>query len=222
MIIEGEPVHALCPITSTSDQRNQVYLTDESLVIVRKGRMQSFKKNIIKSVLLRNRLYLIPIIFGGIIAPLGIAALMSNLGDLWLLFMLILTGFVLLYYGFTGGPALTVVTSVKEYDIFIPLVTPQLRSFVSYVSWQLKSSDDYLYLTLTAEEKERMMKDGELATGTRLYLSPEEIGSAEGEHSLRINATDQKVALSFRQDHVDDDVTIILASPVPLEIIQEN
>ncbi len=222
MIIEGEPVHALCPITTPPGDRNHVYLTDESLVVVRKGLTQSFKRKLIKSVLLRNRLYLIPIIFGGIMAPLGIAAMMSNLGDLWLLFAVIFSGLILLYYGFTGGPALTVVTSVKEYDIFIPEVTPQLRSFVSYVSWQLKSSDDYLYLTLTAEEKERMMKTGQLPAGTRLYLSPKEIHSGVGQHIARINATDHQVSLSFRQDHVDEDVTIILASPVPAEIIQEK
>ncbi len=222
MFVEGEPVRAFCPLASPEDEKNRVFLTDESLVIKRKGKNTSFERSSISAVAIRNRRYLIPVIAGGIMAPLAIAALIGGIGQPWILFMLMLSGVFLFYHGIQGGPALTVFTSVKDYDTFIPMVTASLRSFVSYVSWQLKANDEFLYLVLTPEELAAAETRGKVPEGTALYLHERELPATPGSHILRMQTGHREIRLRFHAEPGGDTVRITLGNAVPVEFLLEK
>ncbi len=220
MYILGEAVHAFCPLENVTETKERAYLTSSSFIIRRKGQDHQFEKEKIRDVRIRHRLYLIPIIAGGIIAPLAVAALMNDLGELWLLMLIIASGLILLYYGFQGGPAITVFTSVKDYDVFIPAVTPQLRSFIAYTNWQLRSADDSLYVVLTKEERENARLSG-IQPGKRLYVRLKDIPPAEQPMALKIDTASQQLDLRFHQEQENGPTEIFLGNVLPAENLRE-
>ena len=222
MFIEGEPVLAFCPLTDQDEANNRIYLTDDSVILVRKGKSQVYPKKTVRNVLLRHRMFLIPIIAGGIMAPLAITAMISQIGYPWLLLLLMLGGFFLFYHGIQGGPAVSVFTNVKDYDTFIPAITPSLRSFVSYLTWQLKSRDDFLYAFLSPEVKKKVISDGVIPRGTQLYLNPAEIPADRRPDVQKILVGDKEIALHFHPELDSEEVMITLDKAVPAELLIEK
>lgn len=222
MFAEGEPVQAFCFLTKNKQPDNQAFLTDESLIFRRNGRVKKFERSTIQSILIRTRIYLIPVIAGGIMAPLATVALISHIGDLMIMMLLIGTGLFLLYYGLQGGDALSVITKVRENDIFLPEITPEIRSYVRYVQWQLKSTDDLIYLIVTEEQWKNLDREAEVPAGTRIFLHRGELPSGHVGKVLALKAYQHEVQLNFRQDHPGAEENIItLGKPVPAELLRE-
>lgn len=222
MFVEGEPVLAFCPLKDPDDTDNRIYLTDESVVIVRRKRSFIYKRNQIKKITLRHRIYLIPVIAGGIMAPLAITALISGLGDPWWLLMLILGGIFLFYYGIQGGPALSVFTPVKDFDTFLPAAGPSLRAFISYVTWQLKQTDDHIYLLLSPDEYESARQAGTVPAGTRIFLHAHEVPGSPAEDIRRMDAGGHNLSLRFQEAPGGKSVSILLGAPVPFKFLLEK
>lgn len=221
MFFEGEPVQALCYLSQEGDIKNRAFLTDQSVIFSRKGRIYRYERGAIKSVSLRQRIFLMPIIAGGIMTPLAIVALINDMGNLWILLIMILTGMFLLYYGIVGGPAITITTSVKEYDIFLSFISPQVRSFVRYINWQLLSQDDNLYMEVSQEMWKRIQQQGEVPSGTKVYLHKRELGQSSGSKIIAIQAHSQEIKLQFIHDPSDEKDTITLGQAVPVTFIHE-
>jgi hypothetical protein len=221
MFFEGEPVHALCYLSEEGDLKNRAFLTEQSVILCRKGRIYRYERMAIKSVSLRQRIYLIPVIAGGIMTPLAIVALINDMGSLWILLILILSGMFLLYYGIVGGPAFTISTSVKEYDVFLSFISPPLRSFVRYINWQLMKQDDKLYMQVPLEFWKKIQQEGTVPSGTKVYLHQRELRQQSGLKILAINAHSQEIKLNFMHDPLVEKDVITLGEAVPVTFIQE-
>jgi hypothetical protein len=221
MFVEGEPVQAFCHLGREGDSANQAFLTDASVIIRRSGRTHKYERSIIKSITFLHRFFLIPVIAGGIITSLGTVALLNNLGLPSLLLIVITSGIFLLYYGFQGGNALTVATAVKEYDIFLPVVTPQVRSFVRYIQWQLMTKDSDLYAAFTQEEWFMVKSSGQIPAGTPVYLHSQEIKRDSQQVAVAIKPHLQEINLQFQREIEDTEDRITLRNAVPIEIVKE-
>ncbi|MEJ2004738.1 MAG: hypothetical protein P8X57_07195, partial [Cyclobacteriaceae bacterium] len=135
MFIEGSPVIARCPLGDSTPPSGEIFLTTQGIVIREHDRTRGhFGRSEISQLRIRHRILWLPLVLGGIITPLALVALIKTFGAFWLLFVTVLVGLFLMYYGYTGTDALTVTTRVKDYDFFLNRITPHLRAFIGFAN----------------------------------------------------------------------------------------
>jgi len=133
MHINDEAVIATSFIGKDGDEKNQCFLSKESLFVQYRGRIERFSLDNIVDIQFKHKLILFPLITGGIIAPLCLLAILNDLGNPWALLSGMVAGLLMTYYGYEGTPSLSVTSKVKEYDFFIRKPTPNLKAFIKYV-----------------------------------------------------------------------------------------
>lgn len=217
MHYHDEPVEAHCFIDRADDPRNAVYLTNRSLIVCRSGKDHTFLRERIQLINFARRTFLIPIVAGGIIAPLGIIALVNMSGNVWLLFLVIAAGLFIHYYGWVGGLALVIKTPEKDYDIFIPHASPPLKAFVRYASWQIRYADRHVYLLATEEEWDYWQTRGSVPAGTEIHFEQ----PAHREKILfSADALATPLSMNFSGDADSSSTTAFLAGDFPLDYIE--
>ncbi len=169
MYINGESVIAKCAFGR--DNRHTAYLTQDALLVQLQNREpQRFERTSIQRIWVRHRFLWLPLVLGGITTPFAIVALIKTTGAFWFLFLLVLIGVFLLYYGYNGSDSLTVSTSVKDYDYFIDQNKPHLKAFVQFVKGQLLNRDPLLYISAAESSWEAWQIAGEVPAGTQVFL----------------------------------------------------
>lgn len=130
---QDETIEALCYIGKKGDEKNKCLLTNKYLIVIRRGRPHYFPVENIHNISLNQRILLLPLISGGIIVPLCLLLIFRNAFHAWPILFLLFGGIFLLYLGFSGQWAITVQTHIKEYDVFINEVSPNLRAFLKFI-----------------------------------------------------------------------------------------
>ena len=132
---KNKPVISLCPLgPGPFDINNICLLTNDNIIIVKKGKEHSFDLKDILQIEIKHKVLLLPAVSGGILMPLFLVGTFNNMGDLWVMMSLAFGGLMLLYYGLAGSDTLSITTKVKEYDIFILHPQKELRRFVDFVN----------------------------------------------------------------------------------------
>lgn len=172
MHIENEPIVASSPLGRVDDKKNQCFISKEKLIIRRNSRVTKFELADISPLFIENKILLIPLVLGGITAPLAVLALLKTTGNPWILLSLLIGGLALLYYGYEGSPSLTVRTKVKDFHHFITSPTPNLKAFITYANEIIAFGMEGIsfYLSLSNEEWMLAQRVGQIEVGSNYPL----------------------------------------------------
>lgn len=118
----------------SGDEMNKMMLTDSGLVLVYKGKEYAFERESYKGLEVGFRKYLFPLIVGGILLPLSFLAMASNDFNPFYLVLFLLTGFYLLYAGWSGSPVLSVLHEPKDYDFPLFHISDNLKAFIAFAN----------------------------------------------------------------------------------------
>lgn len=149
---------AIAYLQQDEDSENKCVLTSQRLVVIHRGKVSSFERHHIKDLEFGKRRIMLPLVSGGIMAPLSLLAIFLNLYNPWPLMFVFFLGLALLYLGWQQHPVLTVKDSVKEHDFFLQEVTPNLQAFVSFARQVIFRGESFLYYVLPLDEWERIEK----------------------------------------------------------------
>lgn len=151
-LFDLEPPLAVCSLHRADDERNRCWLTAKHLVVLFRGRKYAFELAHVKNVALEQRRAWLPLIVGGIVAPLSLIALLLNLYNPWVLLYLFLPSLLLLYLGWLPYAVLAVHDAVKPHDFRLPFVSSNLRAFVRFANRMALTGNNYIYHVARAED----------------------------------------------------------------------
>lgn len=135
-----EDVKAFCYLYKVNDEKNKSLLTDHNLIIIHKGKSKNFKLADIKDLGFHSRKIMLPLLSGGIFAPLSIIAIFKSLYDPWWLLFILFISLFLFYYGWLGQKVLTVTENVHHQDFALPLISPNIKAFAGFVNKTLQEN----------------------------------------------------------------------------------
>ncbi len=147
MHIDDEPIIAQCPLEHNKNTK-MCYLSYEKLII-NTGRIHSFELDHILQIDFKRKLLLLPLISGGVLAPLALIALLNDLFHIWVMLILFMSGALLIYYGFEGRNTLSIKTNLKEFDFFINSASQNLQAFVRFTFKIKREQGDPKYFLVT-------------------------------------------------------------------------
>ena len=142
---------AICYLHRADDERNRCWLTARYLVVVFRGRKHVFALEHIKNIAFEQRRAWLPLVIGGIAAPLSLAAILLNLYNPWVLIYIFLPALLLLYMGWLPYSVLAVHDVVKPHDFRLPSVSGNLRAFVRFANRRALSGSNYIYHVARAD-----------------------------------------------------------------------
>ena len=137
---------AMCYLQQAGDERNKCYYNKSELFVITHGREFRIKLEQVDSIFIKNKLLLLPVILGGLIASLGMVAFFQNLYYSPYLLFLILAGILLFYFGMNGLPAFVIRSGNYENHFILWKKTGNLNAFTDYLSFFLKGNDDQSHL----------------------------------------------------------------------------
>lgn len=190
---------AKCYIKEENDDRNYCLLTESTLLIKHKGKMETFFIHWVKDIVFQKRIFLIPIVFGGIAAALAGVGLFQYYLNPWFMLALLFCSSLVIYYGIQGSMSMTIVTPIKEYDFFISSVSDNLKAFAAYTISTIQGSEVSFYFNLNKEEFERAEEIGYVSPkdgGLKLFLTKGPI--AEQEFLFQIDTKDLPFEIKFK------------------------
>ncbi len=193
-----DSIIAFCYLENEGDEQNKCLLSETALHIKQKGITSSLLLGWIQQVSFKRKKYLLPIVLGGIIAPLAGLGLFQYYLNPWLMMGIMLIAILAIYYGYEGGVALCIETPVKEYDFFVATVSPNLKAFAAFVQQKIKGIDIKYYIKLGMEDIAELQQNGHLKlpeAGLRVYLQ-NEINSSELQNYFEMNF--EKMATEMR------------------------
>lgn len=180
MFVDDEPIIAECPLEKGSSNK-MCYLSFERLLISTGARIHKFDLSQISKFAFKKKLLLLPLIFGGILAPLSLIALINDLLNVWTMLISFMAGSLLIYYGIEGRNTLSIVTNIKEYDFFIDSASKNLRAFLAFVE-KIKSQKGppkfYLEYDHTLLNNDNEIHD--FGNGVELKESPYHLSEQKG------------------------------------------
>lgn len=202
MEIGEDTIIAQCYILKKGDENNICYLSADNLFIKSKGIVSHFPIDSIMNISFKHKILLMPIIFGGILAPFALIAVFNGYYNVWLMLSLMMGGLAILYYGIEGGQTMSVQTNVKEYDFFLKSVSPNLKSFVSFViNYQHRGEDALIYyFTLSEDHWHQAQSLGYIDSDEPILLSP-----------LRSGPTTDIVELSVNLSTIPDSIAYTMS-----------
>ena len=116
-----------------SDDRNVCQLYTDRFIVIQKGKTHNFDNHQLKTVAIKHKKLLFPLVAGGIIGTFFFVAAFNFLFNLWLSLSISGIGFIAMYLGWHGTATLSISTSVKEYDFFLHATSPPLHAFCEFV-----------------------------------------------------------------------------------------
>lgn len=128
---------AFCYLYKQGDERNKCALTVTNLIITHKGTETNYPLKDLYQVKFHEKKLLLPVIAGGIVASLGLAANLSGYYNPWLTMSVSIAGIYLFYFGWSGTWTLSLDTSLGNKDYYLKGVSLNLKAFVSYLNYLL-------------------------------------------------------------------------------------
>ena len=144
-------------LRADGDDNNVCLLYENHLIIYFKSKKSSFPVEWIHQLSFQQKIYLIPIVFGGISSALSGLALYNYNFNPWIVLSLL---FGSLYFGIQGGMALVVRTPIKDYDYFILESTENMKAFIAFYNNYRNGYKVSYYLHLNKVELERVKSQG--------------------------------------------------------------
>ncbi len=118
-----------------NDQKNMALVSDEHLLINRKGQKKMYQLQQIDEVRIGVKKSLFPLFLGGIFTPFAVVSYFANMFHPLIHLIGTLLGLLLFYFGWSGRHTVILKhPKGHEEDIFLPSVTPNLEAFVDYVN----------------------------------------------------------------------------------------
>ena len=154
---------AVCYLHRAGDERNRCWLTERHLVVQFRGKKHAFERAFLKTVAIEQRRAWLPLIVGGIAAPLSLLALLLNIYNPWVLIYVFLPALLLLYLGWLPYAVLAVHDAVKPHDFRLPAVSANLRAFVRFANRMILQGDNYIYHVARAEDWNQAQTAGRYA-----------------------------------------------------------
>lgn len=221
MTMNEESFLAKCYIQEENNEDNTCYLSRDNLYIKKRGIISHFPLDSIINITFKNKIFLIPIVFGGIIGSLSMIALFNAYYNVWVMMSLMMGGFALLYYGVEGGHALIVQTNVKEYDFFIRSASPNLKSFVTFVvNFQHRGEDALIhYFVLNKDIWDVTLVSGHLELKSSITLSAQKPTYSQDEVLLAVNISEVGANLRYIIDSKLNKLVPVIENKIPIEHI---
>lgn len=143
-------------LKQSGDEQNKMLLTDRDLVVIYRGKEYVFSHSLFNGLEVGYRKYLFPLIIGGILLPLSFLAIATHDFSPFYLILFLLTGFYLIYTGWSGSPVLSIMYEPKEFDFPLFHISDNLKAFIAFTNAYLLNSADSeerrRYLFLLADE----------------------------------------------------------------------
>jgi uncharacterized protein (DUF952 family) len=191
-------IKAKCGLDKDGDGQNICFLTETSLMIKQNGKTSSYPLSWVRNLTFKTKKYLIPIVIGGIVAPLAAIGLFQYYLNPWVMMSVLLIALLGIYYGIEGGLALCVETPIKEYDFFIKKSTPNLRAFVAFVMADIRQDSVKYYIKIDKSEWSKAQKKGYIEVtpiGIELtYIVPE----YNNETEVILNIVTEKIPIEIK------------------------
>jgi hypothetical protein len=135
-----EKVKATVFLLSEGDQKNIAMVSDEHLMLVRKGKKNLYPLSKILSVNAEVKKSLLPLFVGGIFTPFALLSYFSNIFHPMVHLVATLLGLLLFYIGWLGRSALIIRLSGNiEELVFLPGISNNLRAFIDYLAGLIKA-----------------------------------------------------------------------------------
>lgn len=125
---------AICFLGKDNDQSNQCILTENHLSVIRKGKITTFHLDEIQKLNFTQRKYMLPLIIGGIFAPLSVIAISENLFNPWGILIWLMLNLMLVYIGWLGFKALTINFKDFHRDFPIKNYSSNLKEFAAFTN----------------------------------------------------------------------------------------
>lgn len=137
-----EKVKAMVFLLSEGDRKNMAMISDEHLMVVRKGRKHLYPLFKISAVQAEVKKSLLPIFIGGIFTPFALLSYFSNMFHPMVHLVATLLGMLLFYIGWIGRPVLIIRLKGKLEELFfLPRISNNLMAFIDYLSGLIQSKE---------------------------------------------------------------------------------
>jgi len=161
-----EQIKAFCYLGKSDDAQNKILLGDHELIIIQKGKSHQFELNLIKEINFNDRKLLLPLVAGGILAPLSFIGIIENSLDPWLLLIIFFVGLISFYYGWRGITTITIDIFFNEQDFPLHQISQNLRVFVDFINSllpankDLKKKESMIYHLALKKSWKKQLKEG--------------------------------------------------------------
>ncbi|MEN7546886.1 hypothetical protein AAG747_03125 [Rapidithrix thailandica] len=112
------------------NEKSWISLSDNLLKISQPQSFRVLRKTQIKALHLSFKRLFLPLVIGGITAPLALVALYSNILVAWTALSIVLLGSFLFYYGLRGVYQLKVELYGSELNVFLDEKSQEMEEFV--------------------------------------------------------------------------------------------
>lgn len=130
----NNPPVAIYYLERENDNNNRCLLTENALIITRKGKTTQYSTSEIALLSINRRKMMLPLIVGGIFSPLSIIAIAKNLFVPWAILSWLMLNLILFYFGWQGYNVLTVELHGLHHDFPIKVRGNNLVAFVDFVN----------------------------------------------------------------------------------------
>ena len=150
-------VWARCDISGVTKDRTLTLSRNSLRVLDTKGAVErEIQTTLLRGLRLSHRRLLLPLVAGGVLAPLSALGLYEDLISYTLGLIMLFVGIFLAYFGFNGLPVVEIESVDFKEPVFINQTHEALQSFVAFVNYFLPSlqnqGDVHLYALLSETE----------------------------------------------------------------------
>lgn len=125
-------------LLSDGDNSNKAVVSDNQLLIIRKNQKKLIQLDRISFLKTEVKKMLFPILIGGIMTPFAIVSFFTNLFQPYFHVITGMSGMLLLYIGWIGKSAFTVVLKNSEELIYyLPSISNNLKAFITFMNTSL-------------------------------------------------------------------------------------
>jgi hypothetical protein len=144
-------------LLSNGDDKNKVLVSNDLMLIIRKGGRKAIQLKEISGLRTENKKLLFPLILGGIITPFAFLSYFVNIFLPWFHLISVLLGMLLFYIGWAGRLSMTVVyKNGEELHYYLPAISKNLFAFIEYINSFLSGNkkhkeSQYLFFIIQKE-----------------------------------------------------------------------
>jgi len=109
-------------------------LYEHRLFVNKSRRAYSFPLRSLKELSVHFRYFIIPMITGGIVAPLALVGIFNNIFASWTGLIMLFTGIMLFYYGYKGAYQVVIESHSTSLSFFVDEKSEELGQFVDLVN----------------------------------------------------------------------------------------
>jgi len=129
-------------LINAGDKKNIAMVSDEKLLVVRKGRRKVYHNNRIRAVTTGDKKLLFPLLLGGVLAPFSFVSFFVQVFHPLVHLVFTLLGLLLFFIGWMGKPTFELILKNGEEEYFyLPTISRNLEAFIDYVNTQFQSVD---------------------------------------------------------------------------------